>query len=90
MSLRSVNYPTRYLRHYSCELRLDVSDGTTAFARDATSPRTADPAESTCTFFRSHDLPTGHITHRNYALRIDLDSTATATDRADATFSIVF
>ncbi|MEU4465981.1 AbfB domain-containing protein [Streptomyces sp. NPDC024017] len=62
MSLQSVNSPTRYLRRYSCELRLDVSDGTTAFARDAAFPRTADWAGSTCTFFRSHDFPTGHIT----------------------------
>ncbi|MCX5262569.1 AbfB domain-containing protein [Streptomyces sp. NBC_00199] len=43
---------TRYLRHCSCELRLDVSDGTTALARHATFPRTADPAGSACTFFR--------------------------------------
>lgn len=89
MSLRSVNSPTRYLRRYSCELRLDVSDGTTAFARDAAFPRTAAGR------IYLHVLPVPRLPdwphhHWNYALRIDPDSSATATDRADATLSIVF
>nr|WP_202499270.1 AbfB domain-containing protein [Streptomyces sp. SID5476] len=84
----SVNSPTRWLRHHSYELKLDVNDGATAFARDTKFPWTAGLAESTCTFFRSHDFPTGHMTHWNHSLRIDPASTAT--DRADATFSIVY
>jgi hypothetical protein len=88
VSFQSVNNPTRYLRHYSYELRLDVNDGTSTFAQDATFHKTAGLADSTWTSFRSHNFPTRYIRHSNYVLRIDPISTAT--DRADATFSIVY
>lgn len=42
------------------------------------------------TLFRSRDFSDWPHRHWNYALRIDLDSTAIAIDRADATFSVVF
>jgi hypothetical protein len=88
VSFQSVNNPTRYLRHYSYQLRLDVNDGTTAFAQDATFHKTAGLADSTWTSFRSHNFPTRYIRHSDYALRID--PVSTATDRADATFSVVY
>ncbi|WP_328841646.1 AbfB domain-containing protein [Streptomyces europaeiscabiei] len=85
----SVNHPVRQARHHTYELRLDTNGGTSAFPRRQVS-QDAGLAESTCRLFRSRNSPTDHIRHWNYALRIDPVSTATATDRADATFSIVY
>lgn len=86
MSFQSVNYPTRHLRHYDYQLRLDVNDGTWTFAQDATFYSTAGLADSSSTSFRSYNYPTRYIRHSDYVLRIDPISTAT--DRADATFSV--
>ncbi|MFE5244982.1 MULTISPECIES: glycoside hydrolase family 43 protein [unclassified Streptomyces] len=86
VSFRSVNYPTRYLRHYDYQLRLDADDGTTAFAQDATFHKVAGLADASWASFRSHNNPTRYIRHSGYALRID--PVSTATDRADATFSV--
>jgi hypothetical protein len=88
VSFQSVNNPTRYLRHYSYQLRLDVNDGTSTFAQDATFHKTGGLADPTWTSFRSHNFPTRYIRHSDYALRID--PVSTAADRADATFSIVY
>jgi alpha-L-arabinofuranosidase len=35
-SFQSVNYPTRYLRHFNYRIRLDPNDSSTVFAADAT------------------------------------------------------
>ncbi|MER6127784.1 glycoside hydrolase family 43 protein [Streptomyces sp. NPDC001795] len=86
VSFQSVNYPTRYLRHYNYQLQLDVNDSTTTFAQDATFYSTAGLADSSWTSFRSYNYPTRYIRHSDYVLRIDPISTAT--DRADATFSV--
>ncbi|TPQ22156.1 glycoside hydrolase family 43 protein [Streptomyces sporangiiformans] len=86
VSFQSVNYPTRYLRHYNYELRLDVNDGTSTFAADATFHRTAGLADSSWASFRSYNNPTRYIRHSNYVLRIDPISTAS--DRQDATFRV--
>jgi hypothetical protein len=86
VSFQSVNYPTRYLRHYNYQLQLDVNDGTTKFAQDATFYSTAGLADSSWTSFRSYNYPTRYIRHFDYVLRIDPISTTT--DRADATFSV--
>ncbi|MGF0169450.1 glycoside hydrolase family 43 protein [Streptomyces sp. Marseille-Q5077] len=86
VSFQSVNYPTRYLRHYSYALRLDESDGTSAFAGDATFYRTAGLADASWASFRSYNNPTRYIRHSDYALRID--PVATATERQDATFHV--
>lgn len=86
VSFQSVNYPTRYLRHYDYQLRLDADDGTTAFAQDATFHRVAGLADASWASFRSHNHPTRYIRHAAYVLRID--PIASATDRADATFSV--
>ncbi|MEH0468018.1 glycoside hydrolase family 43 protein [Streptomyces sp. B21-097] len=87
VSFQSLARPTRYLRHYSYRLRLDDNDGTSTFAQDATFHKEAGLADSTWTSFRSHNFPTRYIRHSDYVLRID--PIATATDRADATFSVV-
>ncbi len=86
VSFQSVSHPTRYLRHYNYNLRLDVNDGTSTFAADATFTRVAGLADSTWSSFRSYNNPTRHIRHSNYLLRIDPISTAT--EKADATFRV--
>ncbi|SOD76034.1 Alpha-L-arabinofuranosidase B (ABFB) domain-containing protein [Streptomyces sp. 1222.2] len=86
VSFQSVSHPTRYLRHYSYNLRLDVNDGTSTFAADATFTRVAGLADSTWSSFRSYNNPTRYIRHSNYVLRIDPISTAT--EKADATFRV--
>ena len=85
-SFQSVNFPTRYLRHYDYQLRLDVNDGTSTFAADATFHREAGLADATWSSFRSHNFPTRYIRHSDYVLRID--PVATASDRQDATFRV--
>ncbi|MGW3649726.1 glycoside hydrolase family 43 protein [Streptomyces sp. NPDC000878] len=86
VSFQSVNYPTRYLRHYNYALQLDVNDGTSTFAGDATFYRTAGLADSSWASFRSYNNPTRYIRHSNYVLRID--PVSTATERQDATFRV--
>jgi hypothetical protein len=86
VSFQSVNYPTRYLRHYNYALQLDVNDGTSTFAGDATFYRTAGLADSSWASFRSYNNPTRYIRHSNYVLRIDPISTAT--EQQDATFRV--
>ncbi|MFG2651323.1 glycoside hydrolase family 43 protein [Streptomyces sp. NPDC048436] len=86
VSLRSVNYPTRYLRHYNYQLQLEVNDGTSTFADDATFYRTAGLADASWASFRSYNNPIRYIRHSNYALRIDPISTTT--DKQDATFHV--
>ncbi|MFE1922748.1 glycoside hydrolase family 43 protein [Streptomyces asoensis] len=86
VSFQSVNYPTRYLRHYDYRLQLDVNDGTSTFAGDATFSRTAGLADPAWSSFRSYNNPTRYIRHSNYVLRID--PVSTATEKQDATFSV--
>jgi hypothetical protein len=86
VSFRSVNYPTRYLRHYNYALQLDVNDGTSTFAGDATFYRTAGLADASWASFRSYNNPTRYIRHSNYVLRID--PVSTATEQQDATFRV--
>ncbi|MGN9815392.1 glycoside hydrolase family 43 protein [Streptomyces sp. SD11] len=86
VSFQSVNHPTRYLRHYNYALQLDVNDGTSTFAGDATFSRTAGLADSSWASFRSYNNPTRYIRHANYVLRID--PVSTATEQRDATFRV--
>lgn len=86
VSFQSVNYPTRYLRHYNYQLQLDVNDGTTKYAQDATFYRTAGLADSSWASFRSYNYPDRYIRHSDYVLRIDTISTTT--DKSDATFYV--
>ncbi|MFI0437288.1 AbfB domain-containing protein, partial [Streptomyces eurythermus] len=86
VSFQSVSHPTRYLRHYDHQLRLDVDDGSSAFAQDATFHRVPGLADPSWASFRSHNYPTRYIRHYDYVLRVD--PVTTTTDRADATFSV--
>ncbi|MBK3639600.1 glycoside hydrolase family 43 protein [Streptomyces sp. MBT33] len=86
VSFQSVNYPTRYLRHYDYQLQLDVNDGTSTFAADATFYRTAGLADASWASFRSYNYPTRYIRHSDFVLRIDPISSTT--DQQDATFRV--
>ncbi|PWG13643.1 alpha-L-arabinofuranosidase [Streptomyces sp. V2] len=86
VSFRSVNFPDRYLRQSNYVLQLDVNDGTSAFAGDATFYRTAGLADASWASFRSYSDPTRYIRHYSYALRVD--PVSTATERQDATFRV--
>ncbi|MEW2051491.1 glycoside hydrolase family 43 protein [Streptomyces sp. NPDC005476] len=88
VSFQSVKFPTRYLRHYNYALQLDVNNGTSTFAQDATFYRTAGLADSSWSSFRSYNYPTRYIRHSNYVLRID--PIATATEKTDATFRVCY
>jgi hypothetical protein len=86
VSFQSVSFPTRYLRHYNYALQLDVNNGTSTFAQDATFYRTPGLADSSWSSFRSYNYPTRYIRHSNYALRIDPISTTA--EKQDATFHV--
>ncbi|WP_329126279.1 glycoside hydrolase family 43 protein [Streptomyces sp. NBC_01465] len=86
VSFQSVDNSPRYLRHSYYQLRLDVNDGTTTFAKDATFYKTAGLADPSWSSFRSYNYPDRYIRHYDYVLRIDPISTAGG--RADATFSV--
>jgi hypothetical protein len=86
ISFQSVSHPTRYLRHSHYQLRLDVNDGTTRFAQDATFYKTAGLADPSWSSFRSYNHPDRYIRHFDHVLRID--PITTAVGRADATFSV--
>jgi hypothetical protein len=86
VSFQSVNYPARYLRHHGYQLQLDVNDGTSAYAQDATFYRTAGLADSSWASFRSCNYPARYIRHSDFVLRID--PVSTAAELQDATFQV--
>jgi hypothetical protein len=88
VSFESVNFPGRYLRHQGFEVVLAPDDGTARFAADATFTREAGLANASWSSFRSVNYPTRYLRHSGFALRID--PIGTATDRADATFHVVY
>ena len=89
VSFQSVNLPTRYLRHFSFALRLDVNDNTATFRADATFYRTAGFADSSWASFRSYNFPDRYIRHANNLLRIDpVSASSSTTTRQDATFQV--
>jgi hypothetical protein len=89
VSFQSVNNPTRYLRHFNYEIRLDVNDNTATFRADATFYRTAGFADGAWASFRSYNFPDRYIRHSNYVLRIDpVTSSSPTTTRQDATFQV--
>jgi hypothetical protein len=91
VSFRSVNYPDRYLRHYSYAMVLNANDGTAAFAADATFYRVAGFADAAWTSFRSSNFPDRYLRHTNSVLRIDpITSGSAATAKQDATFRIEY
>ncbi|HEY6796428.1 MAG TPA: AbfB domain-containing protein [Kineosporiaceae bacterium] len=63
-SFVSVNYPNRYLRHYSYRLRLDVKDSSALFAADSTF--CAQPGNGgTGTSWQSYNFPNRYWRHYN-------------------------
>jgi hypothetical protein len=89
VSFQSVNFPTRYLRHFNYALRTDVNDGTAVFRADATFYRVAGFADATWASFRSYNFRDRYLRHANNLLRIDpITSASSTTDRQDATFRV--
>ncbi|MCZ8520172.1 MULTISPECIES: glycoside hydrolase family 43 protein [Paenibacillus] len=88
VSFESVNQPGSYLRHYNYEMKLAQADGSAAFKGDATFTMTAGLADGSKVSLRSYNYPERYIRHYNYALV--LQPAATDTDKADATFSLVY
>ena len=89
MSFQSVNYPTRYLRHYNYALRLDVNDGTTHVRGGRHLLPGGRPGRLQLVVVPLVQLPDRYIRHSNYVLRIDpISSSSASTDKQDATFRI--
>jgi hypothetical protein len=84
VSFQSVNYPGYYLRHSNFDFILAPTDGTSAFAADATFRQVAGLANSGWSSFQSYNNPDRYIRHYNYLLRLDPITTTQA--RSDATF----
>ncbi|WP_426447186.1 AbfB domain-containing protein [Paenibacillus sp. S-38] len=88
VSFESANQPGTYLRHYGFVLKQQASDGSAAFKGDATFTITAGLADGAKVSLRSYNYPDRYIRHYNYELV--LQPVSTATDKADATFSLVY
>lgn len=86
-SLRSVNYPDRYLRHRDNLAYVEpVSSSSSASARqDATFTVVAGLANSACYSFRSVNFPNRYLRHYDFRVRLDTN-TGDAVFARDATF----
>jgi hypothetical protein len=89
VSLRSVNFPKRLLRHRDFRIRLEepAGSGDRLFALDSTffrEPGLADPDNPRAVSFRSVNFPDRYLRHRDFSLFLEpRDSPNLA---ADATF----
>ncbi len=91
VSFESVNQPGHFLRHADSVVTLVQNDDTSGFAADATFHRDPGLADASWTSFRSAGQPDRYLRHANYLLRVDaLGTGSPASDRADATFQVVY
>ncbi len=91
ISFESVEHPGYYLRHYAYVLYLNQNDGSSIFKSDATFYVKDGWADSSLNSFQSSNYPDRYIRHSGVGLRIDpIDAASTASDKADATFNVVF
>ncbi len=84
ISLESVDIPGSYLRHRDGEIWLDVNDGSTSFAADATWWQQPGLTDSNGISFESYNIPGQYIRQRDNLLY--LSPITTSMDNADATF----
>ncbi|MER6831375.1 glycoside hydrolase family 43 protein [Streptosporangium sp. NPDC000563] len=86
-SLRSANFPDRYLRHRDNLARIDPlsASSTLADRRDATFTVTAGLANNGCYSFQAVNLPGYYLRHYNMRLTLQRDD-GTAIFKGDATF----
>lgn len=63
------NLPNHYLRHYNFQVRLDRTDFSTQFARDATFIKI--PVQHGIFAFRSFNFPDRYIRHKNFLVHVD-------------------
>ena len=82
-SFRSVNYPTRYLRHFSYRIHLDPSDSSTTFSQDATfcaQPGNAGVGVS----WQSYNFPGRYLRHSDRAAWVSSNGGPLASDSANS------
>ena len=89
VSLRSVNFPKRFLRHRDFRIRLEepAGSGDTLFALDSTffrEPGLADPDNPRAVSFRSVNFPDRFLRHRDFSLFLEPEDSPNLA--ADATF----
>lgn len=84
ISLESVNYPGYYLRHYDYAIRLEKDDGSSTFRHDATFKQVSGLANSSWASYASFNYPSRYLRQIDGQLR--LETSATDSERADATF----
>ncbi|THA79235.1 alpha-arabinofuranosidase [Streptomyces sp. A0642] len=85
VSLESADFPGYFLRHKNYEVWVEKNDGTALFRGDASWNARGGLADSAGVSYESSNAPGRYIRHYDYLLRVE--ALATATDRADATFS---
>ncbi|MFI8533439.1 family 43 glycosylhydrolase [Streptomyces aquilus] len=84
VSLESANFPGYYLRHKNYEVWVEKNDGTSAFASDASFYQRSGLADPAGISYEAYNRAGRYIRHYDYLLYVQ--TPATATDRADATF----
>ena len=84
ISLASVNFPGRYLRHRNGELWLDTNDGSALFQSDATWTLRPGQADGSLLSLESFNFPGKYLRHQNGLL--NLTTLSTDLDRNDASF----
>ncbi|AZP21187.1 alpha-arabinofuranosidase [Streptomyces aquilus] len=84
VSLESANFPGYYLRHKNYEVWVEKNDGTSAFASDASFYQRSGLADPAGISYEAYNRAGRYVRHYDYLLYVQ--TPATATDRADATF----
>ncbi|WP_035704945.1 family 43 glycosylhydrolase [Glycomyces tenuis] len=84
VSLRSANYPDRYLRHRNGEFWLDAFEDTDLYKQDASFQQRAGLADSNGVSFQSVNYPDYYL--RRSGDYVDLGLTGTTAEQSDATF----
>lgn len=85
ISLQSVNFPERYLRHYNYQTYLQPNDNSATFKADATFYQRTGLANNQWASYESYNEPGQYLMHRDFKLYIAVPSTQQ--EKADATFT---
>ncbi|MEV3937943.1 family 43 glycosylhydrolase [Glycomyces sp. NPDC049804] len=86
VSLESANFPGRYVRHKNYELWIEADDGSSVYDSDASFFQRSGLADAGAVSFESFNFPGRYI--RASGGLANLQTTATAQDRTDATFRL--
>lgn len=85
ISLQSVNFPERYLRHNNYQIYLQPNDNSASFKADATFYQRSGLANGDWASYESYNVPGQYLMHRDFKLYIAAPSTQQ--EKADATFA---